>query len=449
MAGRAARPGEWSPVPAGRWDAALSALATGRSVVPALVALTVALRLALVVLLPQRPVSDARWYLERAAEMARGLGYQEAGHATAFWPVGYPALLAGSLRLFGPSLLGPMLVNLVAAAATLVLLMELGRVLGAGPLATRIAGLIYALYPAHVIYAGQVMSETAATAVTLAALLLLVAGRHRWPLVALAGAAFGLATLMRAQMLLFPAGAVIGIALCCRDWRPRRALAAGLVCYAALLAVVLPWTWRNERVMHAPVLVSTNGGVALYTGANDLADGDFMAVERTPLWAGVGIPFADRVARQVEINDRYKALAKAWIAAHPARWLALGPRKVALVWRKDSDAFWGLEASYPDRARAWTPLAALDQLAYLAILALAAVALVPAVVGALRRGPARPLALLALMPAFVTATAFGFTGQTRYHAPAMPFLILAAGVAAEALLRRPRLRPVPTSFSAR
>lgn len=418
-------------------------------VVPMLFALTIASRLALMLLVPQRPVSDALWYLIRAAELAHGMGYQEAGHPTAFWPVGYPALLGAGLWLCGPSLLGPMLLNLAGAVATLALVLGFGRTLGIDRLATRIAGLILALYPAGIVYAGQAMSETVATALGMAAFLLLIAGRHRAPLVLLAGVAFGLATLMRAQMLLFPLGAVIGVALACRDWRPRQAIVAGLLCYAALLATVLPWTARNVAVMHSAVLVSTNGGVALYTGANDLADGDFMAVERTPLWAQVGIPFADRVARQVDINDRYKALAKAWIAAHPLRWLALGPRKVLLVWRKDSDAFWGLEASYPQRGRTWTVLAAVDQFGYLIVLALAAVALVPAMIGAVRRGPpqprTRPLALLALMPLFVSATAFGFTGQTRYHAPAMPFVILAAGVTLARIAGRSR---TPTTVRA-
>ena len=418
--------------------------------VPALFAVAIGLRMAAMLLLPQPPVSDAQWYLVRAGEMARGMGYQEAGHPTAFWPVGYPALLAAGLRVVGHGLLGPMLLNLVGAAVTLALILGFARVLGLDRMAGRIAGLAYALYPAAVLYAGQAMSETVATALGMAALLLLIVGRHRRPLVLLAGIGFGLATLMRAQMLFFPLGAVIGIALCCRDWRFRQAIAAGLLCYAGTAAVVLPWTWRNITVMHAPVLVSTNGGVALFTGANDLADGDFMAVERTPLWAAVGVPFADRVARQVEIDDRSKALATGWIARHPARWLALGPRKVALLWRKDSDAFWALEAGYPDRSRAWTVLAAVDQLAYLAILALATVALAPAVFSTLRRGPAQPLALLALTPAFVSATAFGFTGQTRYHVPAMPFLMLAAGVTLARVverLRTPVSVPVVPSLS--
>ncbi|WP_174297472.1 hypothetical protein [Sphingomonas bacterium] len=412
----------------GRVANRLDQLGSADRVVPVLFVLTIGTRLALMLLVPQRPVSDAQWYMVRAAEMARGLGYQEAGHPTAFWPVGYPALLAASLWSCGPSLLGPMLLNLAGAAATLALVLGFGRALGIDRTAARMAGLILAVYPASIAYAGQAMSETVATALGMSAFLLLIVGRHRAPLVLLAGIAFGLATLMRAQMLLFPAGAVIGIALACRDWRPRQALAAGLLCYAGLAATVLPWTWRNVTVMNAPVLVSTNGGVALYTGANDLADGDFMAVERTPLWAQVGIPFADRIARQVDIDDRYKALARAWIARHPARWLALGPRKVMLVWRKDSDAFWALEASYPERSRTWTIVAGVNQLGYLAVLALAAVSLVPAAIGAVRRGPAQPLALLVPMPVFVSATAFGFTGQTRYHAPAMPFLILAAGV---------------------
>ena len=99
--------------------ARIAAFESAPWVVPALFALALVSRLVFVVLLPQDPVSDGEWYMVRAAEMARGMGYQEAGHPTAFWPVGYPALLAGSMMLVGPGLFGPLLVNLVSVAVIL------------------------------------------------------------------------------------------------------------------------------------------------------------------------------------------------------------------------------------------------------------------------------------------------------------------------------------------
>ncbi|MEG3175118.1 glycosyltransferase family 39 protein [Sphingomonas sp. RB3P16] len=423
---------------------------TARWVVPAIIALALVLRLAMLLLLPQVASSDGEWYMVRAAEMARGMGYQEAGHPTAFWPVGYPALLAVSMMLFGPGLFGPLLLNLLSVAGILGALLGLGRVLGAGPLATRIALLLYALYPAHIAYTGQPASETASTALAMVALLVLIAGRKRSRMLVAAGLLFGLATLMRAQMMLFPIGVIIALLIVYRDFRWRDALRAAVLVNLALAAVVLPWSLRNVQQMGAFVPVSTNGGVSLFYGANDRATGDWFAWERTPYWDEVvGIPYSERVEQQVELDRRFKARATEWIKAHPARWTLLGFRKMALLWVKDSDGFWSLDKTYPDHATMWRAVQGVDQLYYMALVGLGLVALGVAVRERVRGRMAQaPLLLLGCMPAFATLTAFGFTGQTRYHYPAMPFLILAAGWTVALLLRRlaerraePALRP--------
>ena len=283
------------------------------------------------------------------------------------------------------------------------------------------------------------MSEASAPALGTAALALLVAGRRGgWPLVA-SGIAFGCGTLMRTQLLLFPAGAVLLMLPAFRDWGWRRALVALGTVYLALFAVVLPWTARNVAVMHAPVLVSTNGGMSLYTGANDMATGEWTPWEHTWLWDRTGIPFSQRVERQVELDAAFRRLSAEWIGAHPLRWTALGFRKMALVWRKDSDAFWSLDRSYPGSPLWLTLLGAANQLYYLALLALGAVGIAVGMRAAWRRDERRaPMLLLAAMPAFATVIAFGFTGQVRYHYPAMPFVALAAGWSLAALLRARR-----------
>ena len=433
-------------------SARIATIETAPWVVPALFALALLLRLAMLVLLPQDPVSDGEWYMVRAAELARGMGYQEAGHPTAFWPVGYPALLAGSMLLFGPGLFGPLLVNLVSVAMILGAIVWLGRALGAGALATRIALLLYALYPAHIAYVGQPCSETASTAIGMGAFVLLIVGRKRSLALIGAGALFGLATLLRAQMMLFPIGVIVAMLLAFRDFRWRDALRAAVLVHITLAAVVLPWSLRNVAQMGAFVPVSTNGGVALFYGANDRATGDWFAWERTPYWdETVGIPYSQRVAQQVELDRRFKARATQWIAAHPAQWSVLGIRKMVLLWLKDSDAFWSLEKTYPDRSTLWRGVQGLDQLYYMALVGLGLFALGIAVRDRSRgRWERAPLLLLGCMPAFATLTAFGFTGQTRYHYPAMPFLILAAGWILALILRRlaarepsVRLRPRP------
>ncbi|HEX8194091.1 MAG TPA: glycosyltransferase family 39 protein [Allosphingosinicella sp.] len=401
--------------------------AEARWIVPAIFAVAIALRLLVILLLPTTPVSDGQFYMERAAEMAAGLGYQEDGHPTAFWPVGYPALLAGSMMVFGPNLVGPLLLNLLAAAATVWLVLWFGRRLAGSEAAARLAALLYALYPAHIVYTGAPFNEVVTTALAMGAFALLVAGRRRMLWLVAAGLLFGIATLMRPQVMLFPAGAIVALLLVYRDFLWRDAAKAALVVHIALFAAVMPWSLRNQQVFGEFVLVSTNGGIALQAGANDLAHGDHFNVYASPLAAEIGIPFEDRVRRQVEMDRRLKDMAWQWIGENPGRWAALGVRKMYLLWHKDSDAFWSVKNGRPHMAGAITAAQWANQLFYTLILALA---LFPFVVsaGAILRGrdALKPLALLFCMPAFVTILAFAFSGQIRYHFPAMPFLFVAA-----------------------
>jgi 4-amino-4-deoxy-L-arabinose transferase-like glycosyltransferase len=417
---------ERAALPAGRpW---LDSFAEARWVVPAIFAAGLLARLLVILLLPQALASDGQYYFDRAVELAAGLGYREEGHPTAFWPVGYPALLAGSMLIFGPNLIGPMLLNLAGAAGTIALVLWFGRRLGGSEMAARLGALLYALYPAHVAYTGAALGEVVTTALTMTAFALLIAGRRHWLRLVASGLLFGLVTLMRPQVMLFPAGAIVALLIVYRDFGWRDAVKATLAVYLALFAAVLPWSARNTAVLGEFVLVSTNGGIALQAGANDLADGDHFAVYRSPLAAEIGVPWEERVTRQLEVDARLKQMARQWIADNPARWTALGFRKIYILWHKDSDGFWRLKDGRPQMEGALTAAQWANQLYYVLMLALALFCFVAAAKGLLRRDERlMPLALLFCMPLFVTLLAFVFSGQIRYHFPAMPFLAVAAG----------------------
>lgn len=416
--------------PSGLWHG----FATSRRVIPAILLIAIALRLGLILAFPIAPRGDSLWYLIRGREIAQGLGYQEAGFPTAFWPVGYPALLGLATALFGPSLVGPILVNLIAQAATLALILWFARHLGAGAGAARLAALLYAVYPAHIAYSGDTAAEPSSTAIVMAGTALMLKARGRIGPALLAGVVLGAGALMRPQMMLFPVLLALVLPVAWRGHGVRRAGLTLALVLAGMAAVLLPWSWRNQAMLGAPVLVSSNGGVALHAGANDLADGGYFQVERSPLWDQVGIPFAQRVERQMEMERRLKTLAIDWIAAHPLRWGLLGLRKMGLLWWKDSDGFWPLDASHPARRGLWRAMQGVNQLFYLAVLALGLVGTGRAARAAWRGAPGAAMLIPAAMPVFCTVLAFGFTGQTRYHYPAMPFVMILAGWVAASVI---------------
>lgn len=171
---------------------------------PGILLLAIAIRLGVILAFPIARRTDSLWYLIRGREIAAGMGYQEGGFPTAFWPVGYPALVALATLVFGPGLFGPILFNLVAQGLSILLIRWLARALGAGEGAARLAALLYALYPAAIASTGDTAAEPTATLVMMAGIALVVKARGRigW---ALAGElVLGAATLMRPQVMLLP-----------------------------------------------------------------------------------------------------------------------------------------------------------------------------------------------------------------------------------------------------
>lgn len=261
--------------------------------------------------------ADGAYFDTLAHRMAEGLGYSWGwpdGTVTsvAHYPVGYPAFLAAIYKLFGHSvqavgysqaLLGSVGVLAFAAAAR--------RQMGA-PAAVFVAWAL-ALHPALWLYTPAVMSEGVSVAwLGVCAWLFARAAEHRAWAGAL-GLAFGAATLLRPQFLIF--APVFGVLLP-GTWRARLVQAAA-VSAIALLACV-PWTLRNCHEMHSCALVSVNGGWNLAIGAQ--SDSGAWQEIQVPepcqsIWdeAGKDACFGKEAIRQIRERP------KSWLSRMPAK----------------------------------------------------------------------------------------------------------------------------------
>lgn len=424
--------------------------------VPIILGLALVLRLLLVWLAPQQPFSDGAYYLDRAVGLVSGQGYREGAVPTAFWPVGHPLILAAGMAVLGPGLLAVIAINLAATLAILGALLWLGRRLTGEDMPGRVAALLYAIYPVPIAYVGTPLAELAGTALVMVGLGLIIIGlageRIRLMTALAAGVVLGLAALSRTQFAALPLGALIGVGLVWRTgWR--RLLVGGAVLHLAMAAILLPWSLRNQVILDTPVL-STNGGVALFTGANEHATGGYLDAKAVNLSRASGVPQHQAISRQVEVDRALRMTARSWIADNTGRWLALAPKKILLLWSRDGDAFWGLQIAYPNETGVIRVAQMVNQLVYLALLLAAAPALwrgAWAILSGSSRD--RPLAILWLVPLFVSLTAVLTTGQTRYHFSAMPFVALGAGWSLTRLarwrvtrtsVRLPSRAPVPT-----
>lgn len=387
------------------------------------------LRLILALGLDVTPTSDSGWYHARALEMLDTGQYAENGIPTAYWPVGYPAFLAAVMGVFGRSVLACKLANVLLSGLCLWLVYRWSRQRWPDqPLAAAGAVTLLALYPNQIAHSGILLTEPLFTALLLGMCVVAGAGRSVWHVVG-AGLLAGIATLVKTQTLLL--APVLLLLLWTSRWRfadLRTATGLVVVATAAMLLTIGPWTWRNHQVFGAFIPVSTNGGMSLLSGNNPSMTLDLRNefAEDDDLVRSVRFSVADQVAA----DHRARAAAWNWMRENPGRFIALMPKKFLRLWLWDGEAEWAYQrgyASYDDRQFAFRAVRGINQLYYFAAILI--------LVGIGFRGhdwrdPAQWQ--VPLMLAYFSMLCLVFSGQSRYHAPLMPFVF---AIVAHALVR--------------
>lgn len=268
------------------------------------------------------PDMDALYHVEWARALVRGEDYAPGPF---FRAPGYPWFLALLTRVFGEGLLAPRLVQAVIGAGSCALVYLLGA-----RLFDRRTGLvaasISAAYAMLVYFEGELLLPVLEVPTALVAVLLAVRYGDRPGIVrvALAGAALGVAAIVRPNILLWGAAAALWIVF--RDGMPLRSRFRDAAIYGlATLAPILPITAYNAFAGGDLALISTQGGVNFWIGNNPTSDGSTAIAPGTrPDWWG---GFDDTVAQAEaaegralspsEVSQHYSARAWKWIASDP------------------------------------------------------------------------------------------------------------------------------------
>jgi len=172
-----------------------------------------------------------------------------------------------------------------------------------------------------------------------------------------AGASLGLLALNRPNALVFAVAAAVVVLV--SEWKDGR-VKRGAVLVTALLAVLAANAARNYAVSGDLVLIASHGGLNLYIGNHDRADGTYTPVPGiTPSIAGQAGDSA-RVAESStgrrlspgEVSNYFARRAFDWITGHPADALKLWVRKIRILLNRIdvplnySYAFYARESSF-------------------------------------------------------------------------------------------------------
>lgn len=394
----------------------------------AILALGMALRMGWALAVPVMPMSDSWAYHQFARNIVdHGVYGWTAAEPTAYWAVGTAAAIAFTY-LFTDGYAGVVALNLLAGLLIIVLTQRLaarwfGEAVGMA------AMLIVALWPNLIVFTTVVSSELFFIALTLGGLFFWQrpAGHPMLNLL-LAGLVWGLAGYVRPVVLLVPVTlALVDLARGPRAFL-RTALEAG-VAMLLILLVALPWTIRNDRVLGAPVLVSTNFGPNLWMGNNPESTGGYM-------------PLPPEVAHMSEIEraEFLKDKATTFMRENPGQALKLVAIKLfKLNNRETIGVVWNGDALEPRIGTAGMTLMKLIATGYWYLVFLGGFGGIAVLVrqsGWLAGFFNPPVALWG----YFTSLHAVVVAEDRYHMPSSAFIGMMAAVALVALLHRQAAR---------
>lgn len=354
---------------------------------------------------------DAEGYWELAQRIVTGQNYEiYTPPRQVLRMPGFPLLLAGSISLFGPSLLAARLVLATVGAIGCLGVYWLGLRL-VNHRVGLIAGGLAAGSPIFIGFSAIELTETAFAVAAVMGLiplasLLRTPPENISPGIShslMTGLLAGVGCYLRPSWLLFPPALVVWLGVL---WRDRRGLTVAVMVPLTLLACLLPWGLRNQQKTGHFILTTLWMGPSLYDGwnpENSTGDSDMRFFDRENVMATLS---------EYEMDQHYRQRAWAFARAHPGE-------VAQLAWKKS--------------LRYWNPFPNAEQFSRFPLLnAVSAlwfvVVFVPALVGAwvLRRDWGL-LAITAGPILYFAALHLIFVSSVRYRLPGeYPLLVLTA-----------------------
>lgn len=375
----------------------------------------------------------AYWYYANDISHGRWYIHYVTGEPTAFYPVGFPALLGGLYWIFGNlpfvdignwTITG--VFHIVISTATVALTFVVGRRLG-GPRVGLVAAAVMAVFPNLIFQVTSVQIETTFIFLTMASLAVIVdhdwsTGPPGWRRLVAFGLVLAACGLVRPFSLPILLGVYLAVLAVGAGWR--RAVAVVAVPVAVIVVAFIPWTVRNWIELDGFVPSSTNMGDTLCLDRYEGATARFTF----PNHEGC----VDPDTPEAERNPANTRKALRWVIENPDQEVRQIFERAFYMFRDDND---GLDATegltvdpvFSDSTR--DTLAKLADLYFLAVLALSVAGLF------FLRGTPRPeRRIVVTVGATLLVVPLLLWGNPRFHQPVVPFMAVSVGLLVSAIV---------------
>lgn len=367
------------------------------------------------------PDEEAYWQSARSLAAGHGL-VDEFGYRATYMP-GYPVFLALWTTTAAPlqwaRLVQAVLGGLAAPAVFFLTQSVVRRTKSRGDevglLAGALAAVAVAFDPFLVFFSGLLLTETLFTMLLVPAWWLVmrrtfVDSRGAGLESVLVGLLLLLCILLRPASVALVLVTPIAIVLFAKARGP--AVRHALIIAIVVLAGLVPWGWRNQRVLGEWRWLTTRGGISLYDGLRPGASGasDLAHTKSMPEVAGLN---------EIAWDAYFRQQARLAVRDDPLRVVRLAGRKFLRTWSLTPNV-----EAYQRGTLAW--VSAIWMIAVL----------VSAAVGwwRVRRSPGTWLLLLLPVGVF-TSLHMVFVGSVRYRVPVMPMVYVLAGIGLAGLIR--------------
>ena len=281
------------------------------------------LRTAWGLFVPVVPISDSSAYDVFAQNIASGHGFCFVpGQLTAFWAVGTAAIYSVFFSVFGHHYFPIVLFNIALGVGTVVIAMSLART-WFGDLTAVLTGWLLALWPLLIQFTTILASEILFNFCMLAVFWLAnMTGWKYLPRSFCTGIALAAASYIRPVGLLIAPFAFLREALI--EKQMFRAITSCALSCLIMLALILPWSLRNQEVFGKFALISTNAGSNFWMGNNPQTTGGYMPLPETG------------ITSEVERDQYFNKLAWDYIRQDPLAFILRTLKKAVLLHDRES-----------------------------------------------------------------------------------------------------------------
>lgn len=250
---------------------------------------------------------DERVYYQLAKDLTDGMGYTLNGELTAYRPVGYPYFLS-LLMFISDSIIFLKTINILSYILAILIYYKI-LVRHTREVALYFV-IIASIYPLAV-YSSGILVPQGLAAVSLALIIYFVLQGTKSSIF-IASIIYGIALLNVPGLILILPAFVLYIYFD-KTLLTNKVILLFLFLIGIIL-ITMPWSYRNSKLFHQPVFISTNGGLNLLLGNSENARYDTGALTDIAIYYDYAV---ENKFNEAERDNYFKEEAVAWIRDNP------------------------------------------------------------------------------------------------------------------------------------